>query len=208
MKTQRPRQSQRGMGGYTLCVSCNSNTGHWYGGTFVEFCKRALEVLYRADGCPTLNYEYRTYPLRILKQIITMFFSANNSGFDRLYPELVKFILDKKARHLPRRYRVFIYYNSEGLPKHTGIQRVSAVNPESSSLEEIMDSINSPGIVATEIVYPPLGYVMTIDSQSLDNSLYDISDFGRYRYDDFRSVYLNLPVLPNHTMYVGDGRID
>jgi hypothetical protein len=84
LKNRNIRISQRGAGGYTLCERCNNNTGSWYGGVFVKFCKRAIDVLYQVDGSPTLCYEYKTYPLRVLKQIVTMFFSANGPEWQKI----------------------------------------------------------------------------------------------------------------------------
>ena len=84
LKNRNIRISQRGAGGYTLCERCNNSTGSWYGGVFVKFCKRAIDVLYQVDGSPTLCYEYKTYPLRVLKQIVTMFFSANGPEWQKI----------------------------------------------------------------------------------------------------------------------------
>lgn len=196
LKNHKVKISQRGVGDHTLCEPCNNNTGKMYGTAFIDFCKRAAEVLSQAYGPPTLHYEYSTYPLRVLKQIVTMFFSTNGLEWRESCPELEKFVLDKWARHLPPKYRIFIYYNIEGtLLKHTGIQTVLNVDPE---------WIASPTVSKrTEIVHPPFGYLMTIDSEKPDDRLFDVSRFGEYSYDEYRCMYLKIPVLPIYTMYAG-----
>lgn len=197
LKNRRVKISQRGVGDHTLCELCNNNTGSWYGSAFVEFCIRGVEVLCQADGCPTLYYEYKTYPLRVIKQILTMFFSTNNGPeWRKSCPELEKFVLDRWERYLPPKYRIFIYYNIEGsLLKHTGIQRKAEFDPE---------WIASPTISKiSEIVHPPFGYVMTIDSDKPDDRLFEISTFGECLYDECKHVYLKIPVLPIYTIYAG-----
>ncbi len=196
LENQKLKTSQRGVGDHTLCITCNNNTGTMYGSAFVEFCKRAADVLSQAYGYPTLHYEYSTYPLRVIKQIVTMFFSTNSPEWRKSCPDLEKFVLDKQDRYLPERYGIFLYYNIEGtLLKHTGIQRVLKFDP---------DWIASPNLSEfSEIVHPPFGYLMTTDSDKPDDRLFDISWFSNFTFDDYRRVYLKIPVLPIYTMYAG-----
>lgn len=205
-KNQRYEISQRGAGGHTLCGCCNNNTGNWYGSTFVKWCKDALEVLQRAEEIvqraeekPTLTAEYKTYPLRILKQIVTMFFSANRTEFQQKHPELVKFVLNKSTIGLPPRYRFFVYYNVEGWKRRIGLSMCVRLDPQ---------FIASPSyLFISEINFPPFGYVMTIDSHDPDNpdkTLCEITDLGRYDYDDSHAINLTLPILPTHTYLVGN----
>ena len=111
-------------------------------------------------------------------------------------PELVKFVLNKEQRFLPPEYRIFIYYNIEGsLSKQTGIQ----IKGELDSLGILSSTVSK----ISEIVYPPLGYVMTIDSNIPDPRLFEISWFDECQYDENRCLYLNIPMLPVYTMYAG-----
>ena len=196
LRNHKLKISQRGVGDHTLCEPCNNDTGSMYGTAFVEFCKRAAEVLSQAYGYPALHYEYKTYPLRVIKQIVTMFFSTNGLEWRKSCPELEKFVLEKLQNNLPKRYRIFIYYNIEGsLLKHTGIQRVLEFDPE---------WIASPTLSKrSEIVHPPFGYLMTIDSDKPDDRLFDISWFSKFSYDEHRHVCLKITVLPIYTMYAG-----
>src|SRR5215204_1076611 len=115
------RIQQRGMGAFTLCKKCNNDTGRWYASNFVKFCHMGMEILQRSNGNPKLIYLYQLYPLRIIKQIITMMFSANSDVFGEKHPDLVKFILNKTRKYLNPRYRFWLYYNYIGEPRFSGI---------------------------------------------------------------------------------------
>jgi hypothetical protein len=184
---------QKGAGGYTLCPKCNNDTGSWYGSNFVDWCYQGLDILVRTGGNPSLIYINYLCPLRILKQIVTMFASTCSYDFGKYHPELVRFVLDPKRMYLSPKYRFFVYYNIEGIFRCTGI---------SASLK-----IDSHKITAlSEISFPPYGYVMTIDSDPPDVRLIEITHFSKYRYGDFVVAPLKLHVLPTHLYFPGDYR--
>ncbi len=185
---------QRGMGVHSLCVKCNNNTGSWYGGNFVNWCYQGMEILERSNGNPTLIYLNYIFPLRILKQVATMFFSVNMDGFQAANPELVRFVLNKESKYLPPKYRFFVYYNVEGRFRSVGI--IAALKFDGKAETSVF----------SEITYPPFGYVMTLDSNPPDNRLVEITHFSRYGYDDFLVSELKLPTLPAHTAVPGDYR--
>jgi hypothetical protein len=187
---------QRGMGAQTLCVRCNSITGHWYGGNFVDWCYQGMDILIRSNGNPSLFYLNYLFPLRILKQIVTMFFSLNADGFQDNNQELVRFVLNRDMKYLPPKYRFFVYYNIEGRIRSSGI--VAALNLRSNGSKD-------PSVFS-ELTYPPFGYVMTLDSEPTDARLVEITYFSRYDYNAFCVSELKLPVLPTHTVIPGDYR--
>jgi hypothetical protein len=86
---------QGGVGAHTLCAKCNNLTGHWYGPQFVDWCYQGMNILIRSGGKPSLIYLHHVFPLAILKQAITMFFSVNPASFGKANPELVRFVLDR-----------------------------------------------------------------------------------------------------------------
>lgn len=87
---------QGGIFFYTLCEKCNSNTGHWYGSRFIRWCYQGMDILIRTGGKPTLIYMRYLFPLAIIKQILTMFFSVNTEKFRVPNTELVQFVLNKE----------------------------------------------------------------------------------------------------------------
>jgi len=186
---------QRGAGGYTLCASCNNRTGSWYGRSFVDWCYQGMDILIRSGGKPSLIYMNYLFPLRVIKQIATMFFSVNGEQFSQVHPVLVRFILNREQKYLPPRYRFFAYYNMSGKCRYSGV--VAKV-----------DTRTGKPFIYSEITYPPFGYVMTLDSQPPDPRLSEITGFSRFSYNEFRVFNLRLPVLQTHLWYPGDYRTE
>lgn len=184
---------QGGIGDHTLCIKCNNDTGAWYGARFVDWCYQAMSILMKTGGKPTLIYMNYLFPLCILKQTVTMFFSVNGARFGKANPELVRFVLDKERKYLSPQYRFFVYYNITGRFRFTGV--TGQINVETGKKA-----------VLSEITYPPFGYVMALDSEPPDERLIEITHFAGYDFNEFKVMTLKLPVLPTHTMYPGDYR--
>jgi len=184
---------QRGAGSHTLCDKCNNDTGSWYGNQFVAWCYQGMDILIRSGGSPSLIYLNYLFPLPILKQIVTMFFSINSEQFRLPNEELVHFVLNKEAKYLSPRYRFFVYYNTAGKLRYAGGSAV-------------MNASTGNVVFMSEITFPPFGYVMTLSSDPPDNRLFEITHFARYDYDEFAVVPLRLLVLPTYTAFPGDYR--
>ena len=183
---------QRGLGGYTLCPKCNNLTGHLYGSQFVDWCYQAMQILNKWKGEPSLIHRYKIFPLAILKQIMTMFFSVNPVEFREANPELVRFVLNRDIKYLPPKYGFLIYYNIGGKFRFDGIM--------------VLGNLLGKIALVSEITYPPFGYLMTINSEPPDDRLYEITYFSRYNYNESKTLELKLPVLPTYTVYPGDYR--
>lgn len=181
------RVSQRGAGAYTLCEPCNNRTGKWYGGSFAGWCVQGADVLVRSDFKPRLIYLHYIFPLRVLKQILTMCFSVNPPKWRQKFPDLEAFVCDRDRRWLAPRYRIFVYYNVEGLLRRVGFGMA-------------MVNLNKgPDVVqVTEISHPPFGYVLTVDGTKPDARLFEITHFQRYAYDEMEVAPLYPEVLPTH----------
>ena len=184
---------QRGAGGYTLCPKCNNDTGRWYGVSFIDWCYQGFEILEKTNGKPTLIYLNYLFPLRIIKQIITMFFSVNGSEFGDANPELVKFVLNREQYNLSPKYRFFVYYNTSGRFRFVGASAKVDIHTR-----EI--------ITLSEINFPPYGYAMTFGSAPPESRLFEITYFSKYRYKDHVVKAMKLPVLPTHMWFPGDYR--
>lgn len=189
---------QGGIGDHTLCPRCNNLTGGWYGVRFVDWCYHGKRILNLTQGNPTLIYMHYLFPLAILKQIVTMFFSVNPSGFSKVHPELVRFVLNKNAKYLPPKYRFFVYYNTTGKFRFAGITGILSISQD-------FQSVDKPCLIS-EIGFTPFGYVLTIDSEPPDKRLFEITHFSRYSYDEFKVMELRLPVLPTYLLFPGDYR--
>lgn len=189
------KSQQRGAGGYTLCKQCNNDTGAMYGRAYVDWCYQSFLLYKASEGHLSLQYPFYIYPLKVIKQIICMFFSVNSLDFRKKQPYLVKFVLNPELSYLPPEIKVYTYVMTGTTSRQSGISGILSVNNGS----------NNP-ILLSEIAFPPLGYVLTIDSKPPDKRLFDITHFSRYAYNEWLPVFLKLPVLPVHLYFPGDYR--
>lgn len=196
----RPRGpvEQGGVGQYTLCVrpqkqpgGCNEKTGKWYAPSFIAFTWQVADILRAVKGDPLLTYAYYLYPLRVLKQILTMFFSVNDPAIMR-QTGLAPFVLGRNRIGMPRPFRVFLYLTASAYSRQIGWAALLKPGGKQSRL--------------TEISFPPLGYVMTAGDDAPDHRMVEITDFGGFGYDDIVMRYLPLRLLPVESPYPGDYR--
>lgn len=187
--------SQRGAGAYTLCAKCNNSTGRWYGTAFADWSHQGMRVLRAAKAQPMqLLYPIRALPLKILKQVVTMFFSVNGPQFRVAQPELVRFALNPEARFLSPSFRFFVFYGASSRLRYYGLSgRFSFASPDEVEL-------------ISEIYFPPFGYVMTLDSPPPDHRLCEITHFSHYTPRDYRDVSMRIPVLDTVSTLPGDYR--
>lgn len=193
-KPRRGRVQQLGAGGYTLCESCNNDTGSWYGPAFVDWCYHGYQILRQTNGKPSLIYASEVYPLRIIKQIATMFFSVNGPQFREKHPDLERFVRNREEKYLNPQYRFYVYYNAEGCPRKLGTSVIGHFGDSSAM------------VIMNEITFPPYGYVLTLNSNPPDQRLVEISRFADYSYYDRDTLHFDLPVLPTYLPVPGDYR--
>jgi hypothetical protein len=151
--------------------------------------------LERTGGEPKLIYAHDIRPLRIIKQIIAMFFSINPEEF-RTAPigaELVRLLSNREEKGLPPGVRFYAYYNTGG---HLRYNSIASLMRFDSGLVHLF----------AEITHPPFGYVMALDSEPPDPRLFDITHFAYLDLDDERTLHLDLPTLPTHLPLSGDYR--
>jgi hypothetical protein len=188
---------QRGVGAYTLCDSCNNRTGSWYGSAFVDLAKQGMVYLRTVRSAAEFQLPYRIKPLRVIKQVICMFMSANGQQFQSAQPELARFVLNRDARHLPHHVRVFAFYTVSNRSRSAGV----------SGLLTGLDTGSSKGHIFSETTFPPFGFVLALGSPAPDDRLTDITYFAdNFGYDDERTLWLRLSVLPVYTHFPGDYR--
>lgn len=183
----RGRKARKGAGDFTLCERCNNNTGGWYARDYADFCYQAADYILSNDGAPALIYPYYIFPLRIIKQIITMVASVEGEHFSQSDSELTTFVLDRDRRYLAPHYRVFLYFNLEGVRRRVG-RGVTKVH--------LFDSFRTQQVV--EVSHFPFGFVFTSDGTRPADNLVEITHFSRYEYDVFEVIQLQLPDLPTH----------
>lgn len=178
-KGLRYNNEQRGMGLYSLCNDCNNKTGSWYGGAYVEIAHGIHGALSKPVPEDAARIQMNDiYPLRFIKQILSMFCSVNNIEDKRLDP-IREFVLDKNATNLDSsKNRVYMYYTKTMLVKYASI---------TSLLYKTKDSYEIH--VVSEITAYPLGFVLSFGSNDvMKGQGIDITEFSKYGYDDVITV--------------------
>jgi hypothetical protein len=183
---------RRGAGGYTLCEKCNSDTGSWYVPAFTNWAQQAMRIVIATRAKPSLEYSFNLFPLRVLKQIICMFFSVNGTYFQKVHPDLVRFILNKDSRDLPERVRMYAFYTFSNRSRSAGVLALA----KGSNIHTF-----------SEITFPPFGFVLTMNSDPPQSGFCEISSFAQFEYRDWRcGITMRLPLMPIYTGFPGDYR--
>jgi hypothetical protein len=190
------RKQQKGSGKYTLCEQCNSRTGGWYGSSYVDFAKQGMEFLTISRSVKEFFVPFRINPLHVIKQVMCMFMSVNGSSFQRIQTELVRFILNRETRHLPRHLKLFAFYSIGDRSRHSGV----------SGVTQGLGTSSYRGFILSEFTFPPFGFVLTFETPSPDARLTDITYFAEYDWNEKRTLWLRMPVLPIYTFYPADYR--
>jgi hypothetical protein len=94
----RGRYQQKGAGADSLCVTCNTITGHWYGSAYADWAAQAMRIIVGTRAHPSLAYPFNLFPLRVIKQIVCMFFSINSPFFQTQQPDLVRFVVNRDEK--------------------------------------------------------------------------------------------------------------
>ena len=112
--------SNKGFGGYTLCELCNKTTGSWYAKDFAIFAQQGMEIINKAEPKHFIKGVYLIKPLNVIKQILTMFMSADKGGHLRSQKSLVNFILKKEETGFPEKYSIFLYSTLSSVKRMMG----------------------------------------------------------------------------------------
>lgn len=193
------KQLQRGIGGYTLCEKCNNDTGANYGNAFVDFIYKGYREThnkkYINNSWVTITLD-EIYPLRIIKQIMSMFFSINNPDLSDAHEELREFILSKEKRGVSEKDFGFYLYILQGIIlKRLGIIVIGNIycNPF------------KPRVVS-ELSTPPFGLVL--EFQPKDKSGFcDITFFANeFDFDQKATIKLKIPVYGSNSWFPLDYR--
>ncbi len=187
---------QRGAGAYTLCSSCNSNTGGWYGGAYVRWAHQAGRMVLRGRRAYPHQVTFTDmYPLRVVKQIAVMFASATNGWLTRQNPDFSRWLLNREDHGFPHS-EIAIY--------------MALTTPETVLARQsgIMATLNFGGSsnLFSEISFPPFVFVLAADGTPPDNRLICINSFAQYGYQDKTTLSFPSSQLDIASSVVGDYR--
>jgi hypothetical protein len=200
MPKSKGKQLQRGIGNYTLCGKCNNDTGAWYGSAFVDFILKGYRETYfrRHIDNPWVEITLNDiYPLRIIKQIMTMFFSINNPNLSNAHEELQEFVLSKEKRGLLEKdFGFYIYIMKLGsMLRRMGITVIGDFY-----------SVPFQKRIVSELSTPPFGLILEFQPKHTNN-FSDITYFANeFKYDQKATIKLEMPVCEINTYFPLDYR--
>lgn len=182
---------QRGMGVFSLCDSCNSITACY--GTAYKRVARAGDILV-SKSIPEKHdvaVVKELFPLRFIKQVLSMFCSINNIDDPRL-PDLREFVLEQRKVGLDKsKYKLCMYFTKSKYRKY-------------APLSVVLRTIdNSPApVVVSEITSYPLGFVLFFDpSDTLHYDGVDITGFADFGYDEKVSIGFPICILEMNDLF-------
>ena len=182
-------RSPKGFGGYTLCKTCNNNTGDWYARDFTEFAHQGMEIIQKIEPQYIITGTYKIKPLNVIKQILTMFMSADKSGYLQSQKDLVEFLLNKELVGVPEKYGIYLYFTLSAKKRMMGY---SVVNDPSLGIQKW-----------SEINFQPFGYLLTDESKPAHEHMCDITSFGDIEYDKELSVEISTVYLNVESPWIG-----
>jgi hypothetical protein len=187
-------KKQGGIGFYSLCKNCNTNFGTWYVRAYSDWIKQSINFFQFRLQNPHDDFVVKIYPLRVLKQIVAMFFTLNYRDFYKEYPILKRYLLSKDNIEIDPRIRIFSYFNIQGVLRYEPHRTILDLN------------IGDNPAHLSEITFPPLGYVMLMNDGDVDKRLHEITYFSTFKYDDEIEIIQNFNTLPTTIGMAGDYR--
>lgn len=177
---------QQGMGRYSLCRECNSNTGSWYGNAYIHFSRVVHSFLVNDLNKNPQGLGIReVYPLQFIKQVLSMFCSINNFPDNRI-DGLRKFVRNKDQTSLDKdKYKLCMYFTKSHLMKYA---------PLSVVIKKTDAGVESMAV--SEITAYPLGFILYFSPTSTwTYDGIDITSFSDCSYD--HSYTVELPICVN-----------
>jgi len=193
---------QGGIGEYTLCESCNSNTGSWYGKEYTDWAETCFDFLRTRTPSPTEPDEaiitlHNVYPLRFLKQVVVLFFSVA-PNLARTYPELKQYVLDKQNTQLPQDCRFFLnfYFGEKPKLKRWPLAAKISARQKGSQIIPVASSILS------EVAHPP--FALTMSDEAGFSGAGEITSFTKCGYEQLvKNLTLKLRVIRGESALPG-----
>lgn len=194
------KQKQKGMGLYSLCSSCNNNTGAWYGEDYIIFSNTMAKLLTDEKPQPNtgIKFEVDIKPLNILKQILSFFCSINKYP---LNDQIAEFILDKESLDFnDEEYILTMFLYIGTIEKYIGTVGKLSVSTNTKSGWETT--------LVSEVCTYPLGFCLYKKTENMGDIIgTDISSFSKCSYGEIYTTQLLLPIFTSNTMFPNDYRL-
>jgi hypothetical protein len=172
-----------------LCEKCNqTRTGARLGGPYADFVAQISNaagiedehgrIYVRLDGI---------YPLRVIKQMFSMFLCAMPQQPLPEWRGIQQFVLGKEDRLPGDAPQVYLYRNAS---------KVGRIVPWCA----IAEVLTSQQVIAlSEVSWPPVGLIFCDRPDERFDSMVNVTQWGQYGFKDRKSFLLQLPRLKVNT---------
>jgi hypothetical protein len=179
---------------HSLCSGCNNRYGSKYAGAYVDLVKTVSERIQDIPNFHKTSILGVKRPLRILKQVMLQFVTANGPGFVRSNDWVAPFVRNPTNNQIPDNIGIYLFASNMRGARTTG---VSAHIDLASKYRRA---------VVAEFTFWPLGTVISFDGELSHARLTPVHQWARYRFDYEGSVDLDLSVNPTDSAYPLDFR--
>jgi hypothetical protein len=180
------KTKQGGTGNNSLCIDCNNFLGRTYVDSYIGWVQVGIDRIKIYTDSPISFIIEDFEPLKVLKQIFSMFISMDDEDCYDRHKDLCDYVRDPNSNKLPEKYKLLTYLNDVGNTFY--IPPLCYGNFNTGSF-----------VLCSELTFSPFGYVFTIDNNFPIDKLTDITSFNKYKLDDKVSIiFQNLYKFPKH----------
>jgi len=174
----------------SLCAKCNNSTGSKLVGAYAQFVDEVAKPSELVDDSGLALVHLRNiYPRRIVKQMFSMFLSAQNKASLPEWDGLRRFVRIRDEPLPEGSPRVFLYMN---------VSSRGRIVPW-CALSEIRTSRTPVGL--SEISWPPLGIIFLDGADDWVPGMAEVTEWAGCRFSEQRSLMLRLPKLRVETAH-------
>lgn len=178
------RVENEGFAVRTLCSHCNSRTGGNYGTAYKDFVRQFSQSGILDAGLARTWVSLRgIQPLRVLKQMTSMFVAAQGEFPREQWVAACDFVLRRDARLSESPLRYYIYRNVGAVGRVTALTSIMSLYRR------------WPPIFFCEIAWPPLGIVFATESHPLLSRMAEITRWGQYCFRERADLAFSVPQL-------------
>lgn len=214
--------AQQGAGKYSLCKKCNNKTGRWYGAAYSQFAQQIKETFETRFSHLIQTGEINiknVYPLQVIKQIFSMFCSANPPTDDHTNYKPVVYPFSTQILTSPIQKLILAQYNLVNAEYWIDDLRKVVLDKERTGLNYgrfkicmyftlspllkingISESLNlnhHDPVSVSEIVTYPVGFLLILNpNNAISYPGIDITHWADYAYTDCTSISLPLCMYP------------
>ncbi len=149
----RHTEYSKGLCFHTLCSGCNNRYGSKYGGAYVDLVRKVAERIGDIPCFHKASILGVKRPLRILKQVMLQFVTANGPKFVATNSWVAPFVREPKNNQIPDNVAIYLFASNTRAARTSG---VSAHIDLASSYRRA---------VVSEFTFWPLGTVISLDGE-------------------------------------------